>query len=276
MVVTTPEGDVILYPCYRWIGRGEIVELRGGRGLHQCPQITDSYILTSVLHLVGFVHLNLTAIMFFSCPSNESFWGGSPPVDWPQEEWADAQKELVRVSFHVSSRAAVCRQSLSVEMSLCFWVTLFVLLDGRLWLKEYPTSAISMTCLSSQLKSASPIPEQLTSVTQKLWRGSIYLNICVYINYNTALFSRLLNIEGKGKLQFISVCCLFLCSNCSLFYFSGIELKVKGLLGSTAQWESIEDIKKIFWYKKTTMSGMFFLSHLLVVSVTHPIYVMVS
>ena len=41
MVVTTPEGDVILYPCYRWIGRGEMVELRGGRGLHQCPQITD-------------------------------------------------------------------------------------------------------------------------------------------------------------------------------------------------------------------------------------------
>uniref|UniRef100_A0A3B4X4N9 Uncharacterized protein n=1 Tax=Seriola lalandi dorsalis TaxID=1841481 RepID=A0A3B4X4N9_SERLL len=34
IVVTTPEGDVILFPCYRWISRGELVELRGGRELH--------------------------------------------------------------------------------------------------------------------------------------------------------------------------------------------------------------------------------------------------
>lgn len=33
VVVSTPEGDVILFPCYRWISRGELVELRGGRGL---------------------------------------------------------------------------------------------------------------------------------------------------------------------------------------------------------------------------------------------------
>uniref|UniRef100_A0A3B4V491 Hydroperoxide isomerase ALOXE3-like n=1 Tax=Seriola dumerili TaxID=41447 RepID=A0A3B4V491_SERDU len=31
IVVTTPEGNVILFPCYRWISRGELVELRGGR-----------------------------------------------------------------------------------------------------------------------------------------------------------------------------------------------------------------------------------------------------
>uniref|UniRef100_A0A8C8M7Q2 Uncharacterized protein n=1 Tax=Oncorhynchus tshawytscha TaxID=74940 RepID=A0A8C8M7Q2_ONCTS len=34
VVVTTPEGDVILFPCYRWLSRGEIVELRGGKGGH--------------------------------------------------------------------------------------------------------------------------------------------------------------------------------------------------------------------------------------------------
>uniref|UniRef100_A0A8C2ZED8 Uncharacterized protein n=1 Tax=Cyclopterus lumpus TaxID=8103 RepID=A0A8C2ZED8_CYCLU len=33
IVVTTPEGEAILFPCYRWISRGELVELRGGRGL---------------------------------------------------------------------------------------------------------------------------------------------------------------------------------------------------------------------------------------------------
>uniref|UniRef100_A0A668UA00 Uncharacterized protein n=1 Tax=Oreochromis aureus TaxID=47969 RepID=A0A668UA00_OREAU len=34
IVVTTPEGDVVLFPCYRWISRGQLVELRGGRGLY--------------------------------------------------------------------------------------------------------------------------------------------------------------------------------------------------------------------------------------------------
>nr|XP_043904894.1 arachidonate 12-lipoxygenase, 12R-type-like isoform X2 [Solea senegalensis] len=33
IVVTTPEGDVILFPCHRWITRGEEVELRGGRAM---------------------------------------------------------------------------------------------------------------------------------------------------------------------------------------------------------------------------------------------------
>ncbi|TNN65665.1 Hydroperoxide isomerase ALOXE3 [Liparis tanakae] len=33
IVVTTPEGEAVLFPCYRWISRGELVELRGGRAL---------------------------------------------------------------------------------------------------------------------------------------------------------------------------------------------------------------------------------------------------
>ncbi|XP_047429796.1 hydroperoxide isomerase ALOXE3-like [Mugil cephalus] len=33
IVATTPERDVILFPCYRWISRGELVELRGGKAV---------------------------------------------------------------------------------------------------------------------------------------------------------------------------------------------------------------------------------------------------
>uniref|UniRef100_A0A6Q2XQZ7 Uncharacterized protein n=1 Tax=Esox lucius TaxID=8010 RepID=A0A6Q2XQZ7_ESOLU len=33
LVVTTTENDVILFPCYRWVTRGKVVELRGGRGV---------------------------------------------------------------------------------------------------------------------------------------------------------------------------------------------------------------------------------------------------
>lgn len=32
VVVTTPEEDEILFPCHRWLSRGEFVLLRGGRG----------------------------------------------------------------------------------------------------------------------------------------------------------------------------------------------------------------------------------------------------
>uniref|UniRef100_A0A673A8R7 Si:dkey-17e16.9 n=2 Tax=Sphaeramia orbicularis TaxID=375764 RepID=A0A673A8R7_9TELE len=31
IVVTTPEGDEILFPCYLWMSRGDILELRGGK-----------------------------------------------------------------------------------------------------------------------------------------------------------------------------------------------------------------------------------------------------
>uniref|UniRef100_A0A3B3U5B5 Arachidonate 12-lipoxygenase, 12R-type-like n=1 Tax=Poecilia latipinna TaxID=48699 RepID=A0A3B3U5B5_9TELE len=31
--VTTPEEEEILFPCYRWLSRGEFVELRGGKGV---------------------------------------------------------------------------------------------------------------------------------------------------------------------------------------------------------------------------------------------------
>ncbi|KAG7239196.1 hypothetical protein INR49_029947, partial [Caranx melampygus] len=33
VVVTTPDDDVILFPCHRWIRRGDLVELRGGRAM---------------------------------------------------------------------------------------------------------------------------------------------------------------------------------------------------------------------------------------------------
>ncbi|XP_029966798.1 hydroperoxide isomerase ALOXE3-like [Salarias fasciatus] len=45
IVVTTPEGEAILFPCYRWISRGELVELRGGKAMKvfedDCPLLTD-------------------------------------------------------------------------------------------------------------------------------------------------------------------------------------------------------------------------------------------
>ncbi|MED6239036.1 hypothetical protein ATANTOWER_000911 [Ataeniobius toweri] len=33
IVVITPEGNNVVFPCYRWISRGELVELRGGKAM---------------------------------------------------------------------------------------------------------------------------------------------------------------------------------------------------------------------------------------------------
>uniref|UniRef100_A0A4W6CVH0 Si:dkey-17e16.9 n=1 Tax=Lates calcarifer TaxID=8187 RepID=A0A4W6CVH0_LATCA len=117
MVVTTPEGDVILFPCYRWISRGELVELRGGRAM-------------------------------------KVFEEEHPLLADHRKKELTLRKSLYQIAIY--------------SCSLCF-----------------------------------------------------------------TLFSFLFF---------------------TLSYLRGIELKLKGLLGSTERWKSIEDMKKIFWFKKTTMS----------------------
>ena len=42
IVVDTPGRETVLFPCHRWLTRGEVLELRGAKGL------SPSY--TSVLH----------------------------------------------------------------------------------------------------------------------------------------------------------------------------------------------------------------------------------
>ncbi|KAK1900610.1 Hydroperoxide isomerase ALOXE3 [Dissostichus eleginoides] len=134
MVVTTPEGDVILYPCYRWIGRGEMVELRGGRAMKAVEE--DHPLLIE-----------------------------------------HRKKELM------------------LKKSLFQWKSMA---EGLPHIHSF--------------NDVSEIPAEMR-----------------FSDSRTADFN-----YSRKKI--------------------GIELKVKGLQGSTAQWESIEDIKKIFWFKKTTMS----------------------
>uniref|UniRef100_A0A8C2ZFX0 Uncharacterized protein n=1 Tax=Cyclopterus lumpus TaxID=8103 RepID=A0A8C2ZFX0_CYCLU len=50
IVVTTPEGEAILFPYYRWISRGELVELRGGKGLFQIYRYT--YIILYIIFAI--------------------------------------------------------------------------------------------------------------------------------------------------------------------------------------------------------------------------------
>uniref|UniRef100_A0A672HFP0 Si:dkey-17e16.9 n=1 Tax=Salarias fasciatus TaxID=181472 RepID=A0A672HFP0_SALFA len=49
IVVTTPEGEAILFPCYRWISRGELVELRGGKGELQTDHMNMTCALKPIL-----------------------------------------------------------------------------------------------------------------------------------------------------------------------------------------------------------------------------------
>ncbi|KAM6991958.1 hydroperoxide isomerase ALOXE3-like [Tautogolabrus adspersus] len=134
IVVTTPEEDVLLFPCYRWISRGELVELRGGRAM---KVFEDDHPL-----LIEHRKQELT--------SKKSFY-----------QWKILSEGLSHIN-HFNSPS------------------------------ELPAEVRLSESKSTELAN-----------TKKI---------------------------------------------------TGLELKFKGLLGSNEKWESIDDMKKIFWCKKTTMS----------------------
>ncbi|KAK9531518.1 hypothetical protein VZT92_010938 [Zoarces viviparus] len=134
IVVTTPEGEAILFPCYRWISRGELVELRGGRALKAFEE------------------------------------------DHPMLIDHRKQEMILRKSFYK-------------------WK---VLAEGLSHINQF--------------NYTSELPAEVS-------------------------FSKSKSNEVHGVQM-----------------TAGIELKLKGLLGSQEHWESIEDMKNMFRWKKTTMS----------------------
>ncbi|XP_042359021.1 hydroperoxide isomerase ALOXE3-like [Plectropomus leopardus] len=134
VVVTPPEGEAILFPCYRWISRGELVELRGGRAMKGFEE--DHPLLLD-----------------------------------------HRKKELIE------------------KKSLYHW---------EVWDQKLPHR--------SNFKDVSELPAEVRfSLSKKM-----------EILYTKAMI--------------------------------GAELMFKGLIVSTKDWEKIEDIKGIFWTKKTTVS----------------------
>ncbi|XP_065819799.1 hydroperoxide isomerase ALOXE3-like [Labrus bergylta] len=134
IVVTTPEGDVLLFPCYRWISRGELVELRGGRAM---------------------------------------------------KVFEDDHPLLIEHR----------KQELTSKKSFYRWK---ILSEGLSHINHF--------------NSPSELPAEVRFSESKSTEVTKTQNIM------------------------------------------GLELKIKGLLGSTEKWESIDDLKEIFWFKKTTMS----------------------
>uniref|UniRef100_UPI0037E96B61 hydroperoxide isomerase ALOXE3-like n=1 Tax=Semicossyphus pulcher TaxID=241346 RepID=UPI0037E96B61 len=131
---TTPEGDVLLFPCYRWISRGELVELRGGKAV-------------------------------------KVFEEGHPLMI------EHRKKELTR------------------KESFYQWK---ILAEGLSHINHF--------------NSTSELPAEVR-------------------------FSESKSTEMMSERKIM-----------------GLELHFKGLLGSSEKWESIDDIKRIFWCKKTPMS----------------------
>ncbi|XP_073349119.1 hydroperoxide isomerase ALOXE3-like [Pagrus major] len=134
IVATTPEGEVLLFPCYRWISRGELVELRGGRAM---KVFEDDHPLL---------------------------------IDHRKNEL------MQKKSFYQWN----------------FWA------EGL--------SHINHS------NNVSELPAE--------------------VRFSKNRSTELLNTKK----------------------ITGLELKIKGLLGSAEKWESIDDMKKIFWFTSTTMS----------------------
>ncbi|CAI5683813.1 hydroperoxide isomerase ALOXE3 [Oreochromis aureus] len=134
IVVTTPEGDVVLFPCYRWISRGQLVELRGGRAM---KVFDDDHPLL---------------------------------IDHRRNELLDKKK----------------------------------LYQWEITDEKLPHH--------SHFKNVSEFPAEL--------------------RFSAAKSDEMLHTKRMV----------------------GVELMFKGLAGSTKQWTNTDDIKKIFWFKKTTIS----------------------
>ncbi|XP_030261043.1 hydroperoxide isomerase ALOXE3-like [Sparus aurata] len=134
IVVTTPEGEVLLFPCYRWISREELVELRGGRAM---KVFEDDHPLL---------------------------------VDHRRNEM------MQRKSFYQ-------------------WK---ILAEGLPHINHF--------------NNVSELPAE--------------------VRISKKRESELLNTRRM----------------------TGLELKIKGLLGSAEKWKNIDDMKKIFWFRSTTMS----------------------
>ncbi|XP_042245482.1 hydroperoxide isomerase ALOXE3-like [Thunnus maccoyii] len=141
IVVTTPEEDVILFPCYKWVSSGELVELRGGRAMK----------VSEEEHPLLIEH---------------------------------RKKEL------------------ALKKSLYQWH-----IDHE--------GIPHFTGLSD----SSELPAEIR-------------------------FSK----SKESEIEHTAL-------------ITDTELKYKGLVGSTEQWKSIDDMKDIFWYKKTTMSGRYVTEH---------------
>ncbi|XP_034556045.1 hydroperoxide isomerase ALOXE3-like [Notolabrus celidotus] len=134
IVVTTPEGDVLLFPCYRWVSRGEVVELRGGKAA---------------------------------------------------KVFEDDHPLLIEHR----------KKELTTKKSFYKWK---ILAEGLSHINHFDTpSELPAEIRFSESKSTE------VANTQKI---------------------------------------------------TGLELKIKGLLGSAEKWESIDDMKRIFYFKNTTLS----------------------
>ncbi len=108
----------------------------------------------------------------------------------------------------------------------------------------------------SNFKSVSDLPADNSFSSEKTiemtyTKGTMWVNHFYIILWPTC--------KSKSYLALMSVYCLIVCILLSfhftLSYFSGGELIVKGLSGSAEEWQNFDDIKKIFWSKKTQMSG---------------------
>ncbi|CAJ1078462.1 hydroperoxide isomerase ALOXE3-like [Xyrichtys novacula] len=134
IVVTTPEGDVLLFPCHRWISRGEMVELRGGRAM-------------------------------------KAFEDDHPLL--------------------IEQR----KKELMFKKSIYQWK---ILAKGLSHINNF--------------NSPSELPAE--------------------VRFSESKSTEVANTQT----------------------LTGLELKFKGLLGSNEKWEKLDDMKRIFWFKKTAMS----------------------
>lgn len=179
--------------------------------------------------------------MSFSCCSHEGLWGWSSFfVRSPSK--GDVQEEAaLHVSRPVWNAPFV---AIVLPWNKRCWASLF--LDGGLWPMDWWKSTVLPMSPRSPLNSNSLIPKTLKWCPPKPWCELTQPHHNPVLMQSVSMCRRV-----KTFWSVLSPCFSSMCASFS----SHTAVILKGLLGSEENWESLDDMQRIFSFRITLMSG---------------------
>lgn len=171
--VTSPEGDVYVFPIYRWIDDNQVHRFREGRGLGIYLDSRQKNTRGPIVLIFMFSKLSLhSSLKPWETLKTPTFWGGTVASG----SWRKGRKTIGEIPWSSVNLTTFC---LSTDM---FTSWLFSP-AGMCMHREFPTSWRLMVLFLCLVRSASPSPRRQSSILLPLLGESIDLywkECCVF------------------------------------------------------------------------------------------------
>uniref|UniRef100_A0A8C5AC21 Uncharacterized protein n=1 Tax=Gadus morhua TaxID=8049 RepID=A0A8C5AC21_GADMO len=188
IVVDTPEGEAVLFPCHRWLTWGEVLELRGAKGL------SPSY--TSVLHSSLGIFMQWVCLSAFSCSKAELKLKG---LFGSEESWESLESMKNTLTFKTSPTAEYVAEHWKDD---AFYGYQF--LNG-----VHPSIIRNCPLMPSNFpvteEMVQPFLEPGTSLQQEIQKGNLFL-----CDYKSLEGLQTLVVEGNSMPLTAALCLLYL------------------------------------------------------------------